>query len=93
MVSTHSTSQGVQQIPLDGVSMVYTWNNATAKDGVTLGVGGRAFLLRWGEFSLCRRCFFSKMEFQKSSQLERSGSTKRAGCDAKEKRKTLLQRR
>jgi len=24
--------EGVQQIPLDGVSMVYTWNNATAKE-------------------------------------------------------------
>ena len=24
--------EGVEQMPLDGVSMVYTWNNATAKE-------------------------------------------------------------
>ena len=52
--------QGVQQIPLDGVSMVYTWNNATAKDefggGVPQVKNGRVTL---GEFRLCGRFFLN----------------------------------
>lgn len=58
--------QGVQQIPLDGVSMVYTWNNATAKDefgGGDAGAGEKwkSLTLLWVSLAF----FFAKIESQK----------------------------